>query len=288
MKYQRLKTYLTIRLMVCGVSFLGGCGGRQAGEDTGVSEAQSVEKDAVELPGGAYVSEERKDSEKEDSFDFDGQAEEADSQDGQEKTLNEFPSTTVDAEEADEGVAGEPAIGRSLTADELSEYTDWVQEASNYGFLLSEWQSPEQINLFEVFYNGAGISHEGTEEEKQAFLERYEREQIETDFFAMSREDVSVLLLEKVGLSYDEILAKGNNSMEEFYFPETDSFCLEVGDTNRMQLICTDGVENAEGTIITLYVQGNDWVKECEVKVEKDSGKFLGNHIMEGDILSAQ
>lgn len=296
MKCGKDKACLTIGLLLCAVGLFAGCGSNQAGEGTesgGGSKAEETPSEAVqtgdmtELPGGAYVSDESADDGKEKSFDSDDM-DDTGSQPGRQEQLNDFPSDTVNAAEADEGVVEEAAIGKSLTTDEMLEYTDWVQEPSNYGFLLSEWQSPEQINLFEVFYNGAGISREGTEEEKQAFLDRHGWERIETDFFAMDKEDVSALLLERAGLSYDEILAKGNNSLEEIYFPETDSFCLEVGDTNRIQFICTDGVENAEGTIVTLYFQGSDWVKECEVRVMKDGRQILSNHIMEGDILSVQ
>lgn len=182
---------------------------------------------------------------------------------------------------------GDEAGDRNLTDDELQEYTDWVQEKSNYGFLLSDWEDPAQINLFEVFYSGAGISHAGTEEQIQAFLNRYEAEGLETDFWSIDKADMNAFLTEKVGLSYDELLAEGNNSIEGIYYPETDSFCLAAGDTNYCMFTCTDGVLNEDGTIVTLHFEGDYWVSKCETKVNIAGGakSMISNHIMEGSIL---
>lgn len=174
--------------------------------------------------------------------------------------------------------------GRRLTSEELAAYTEWVQDVSNYGFLLSDWENPAQINLYQVFYCGAGISREGTEEEKQAHMARWDQPEIYTDFWAMDKADVDALLTEKVGFTYDELVAEGNKGMEEDYYAETDSFCVEAGDTNYCEFLCTDGFMDEDGTTVTLYCDGDDWVRTCEVKVSVagDQRTFLGNHIAEG------
>ncbi|MDE6388458.1 MAG: hypothetical protein K2L82_11710 [Lachnospiraceae bacterium] len=224
---------------------------------TGCSKAQETS----ELPGGAYISEESTGDDAEDMA----------------------KETNLPTDEEQIGEIG----GRRLTEAELQEYTEWVQEKSNYGFLLSDWEDPAQINLFEVFYGGAGISHAGTEEQIQAFLNRYGQEELYTDFLVMDKADMNVFLAEKVGLSYDELLAKGNNSIEGIYYPETDSFCIEAGDTNYCMFTCTDGVLNEDGTIVTLDFEGDYWVSKCEVKVNiiGDTKVIVSNHILEGSIL---
>lgn len=184
----------------------------------------------------------------------------------------------------------EEAGGRKLTEAELQEYTGWIQDVSNYGFLLSDWKNPTQINLFEVFYGGAGISHEGTEEQIQAYLNRYEEEGIYTDFWVIDKADMDIFLLEKVGLTYDELLMKGNESLEGIYYPETDCFCLQAGDTNYCMFTCTDGVLNEEGTEVTLQCEGDYWVSKCEVVVNIVGGTkaIVSNHIIEGSILEEE
>lgn len=177
-----------------------------------------------------------------------------------------------------------PENGRRLTEEELAEYTEWIQEFSNYGFLLSDWKSPEQIDLYQVFYSSAGVGRPGTEEEEQAHLARWNYAEIETDFGAVDKAAVDALLLEKVGFTYDELVAKGSEGMKDWYYEETDSFCSESGDTNYCRFGCTDGVMNEDGTAVTLQFEGDDWVRTCEVKVSVEAGqrRFLSNHIAEG------
>lgn len=195
-----------------------------------------------------------------------------------------------DDEQAESVTAGEETVGRKLTEAELQEYTEWIRDKSNYGFLLSDWENPTQINLFEVFYGGAGISHEGTEEQIQAYLNRYEEEGIYTDFWVIDKADMDIFLLEKVGLTYDELLMKGNESLEGIYYPETDCFCLQAGDTNYCMFTCTDGVLNEEGTEVILQCEGDYWVSKCEVVVNIVGGTkaIVSNHIIEGSILEEE
>lgn len=252
-------------------------------------------EETPELPGSAYVSDEgaqvAANNEAANSEAVDNNVTADEEQVGEQQTdisqIDGEPSHVQDAEEPQTDVLEVPEGGRRLTEAELQEYTEWVQEKSNYGFLLSDWENPTQINLFEVFYSGAGISHAGTEEQIQAFLNRYGQEELYTDFRVIDRADMNVFLAEKVGLSYDALLAKGNTSIEGIFYPETDSFCLETGDTNYCMFTCMDGVLNEEGTIVTLYFEGDYWVSKCEAKVNivGDTKEIVGNHIIEGSIL---
>lgn len=203
---------------------------------------------------------------------------------------SEAPSPSLDEGQADADAEGVPKNGRRLTSEELAEYTAWVQDVSNYGFLLSDWENPTQINLYQVFYCGAGISREGTEEEKQAHMARWNQPEIYTDFWAMDKADVDALLTEKVGFTYDQLVAEGNQGMEENYYAETDSFCVEAGDTNYCQFLCTDGVMDEDGETVTLYCDGDDWVRTCEVRVnvEGERKTFLDNHIAEGAVRNTE
>lgn len=202
----------------------------------------------------------------------------------------EEPSQVTEDGETDQDLAEEPESGRHLTPEELAEYTEWVQDVSNYGFLLSDWENPAQIDLYQVFYCGAGISREGTEDEKQAHMARWDQPEIYTDFWAIDKTDVDALLTEKVGFTYDQLVAEGNRGMEENYYAETDSFCVEAGDTNYCRFLCTDGAMNEDGTTVTLYCDGDDWVRTCEVKVSIEAGqrRFLSNHIEEGWFLNTE
>lgn len=240
----------------------------------------------TEIPGGAYVSNEESDSDGADNEDIQpGDAEEKN--DALQEMGEPAPAEEKQPDKAELDI---PENGRRLTAEELAAYTEWIQDISNYGFLLSDWENPAQINLYEVFYNGAGVARGGTEEEKRAHMERNDQPEIYTDFIAMDKADVDAVLLEKVGLTYDELVVKGSRGMEDAYYAETDSFCLERGDTNYFPFVCKDGVINEEGTVVTLRFNGDDWVRTCEVKVNiaTEPWHFLESHIVEGMVLDSE
>lgn len=277
---KRRKKYVPAVLLLTGgvcIGMLTACGGtqeteaqiRDSGEGTDDVQTDGVQDDAAQT----------------DEIGIDGTPAEGD-QPVSTQTDGEASQAGGDGQTESDGMA-EDVGGRKLTEAELQEYTEWIQEVSNYGFLLSDWGDPTQINLFEVFYGGAGISHEGTEEQIQAYLNRYEEEGIYTDFWVIDKTDMDIFLLEKVGLTYDELLMKGNESLEGIYYPETDCFCLQAGDTNYCMFTCTDGVLNEEGTEVTLQCEGDYWVSKCEVVVNIVGGTkaIVSNHIIEGSIL---
>ena len=60
---------------------------------------------------------------------------------------------------------------RDLTSEELREFTRWINQGSNcgnYGFLLSEYTRPEDVDLSQVFYAGAGIENMPLSEAERA------------------------------------------------------------------------------------------------------------------------
>ena len=199
------------------------------------------------------------------------------------KTENSSQQSTD--EQSDDEIETEPLIGRKLTPEELQIYTELLQDRSNYGFLLSNWDDPTEINLFEIFYNGATIYRVGTEAEIEAFLARNQQDALYTDFWVIDKTAMNNFLLEKVGLTYDAYVMKGGKSMDDDYYAEFDSFCWEAGDTNYCMFVCTDGVENEEGTIVTLrYEATYSWIQKGEVQMHKD-GRFIYNHVLKGEIL---
>ena len=98
---------------------------------------------------------------------------------------------------------------RSLSSEELSELTEFVTEADgygNYGFLLSVYDSPEKIDLDEVFYTGAGIKTEPlSSEEEKAFLNAVGDEEIYTDVVKLTTSQINDVLLRRTGLSYEQM-----------------------------------------------------------------------------------
>lgn len=258
--------------MVC-MGLLFGCGADREAESTGAQESEmenalKTEQDAQEnLTEEGNLTEDQESAEDRGSITEDSAGQDEDGDGGQKE--------------------------RKLTQEELAEYTKWLNQRDNYGFLLSDWNTPEQINLLEVFYNGAGISQQATEEQIQIYLKQEGQEELYTDFWVITHEKINDFMLEKLGLTYDELTAKGNLSFEDAYLVDADCFAMEVGDTNYTQFEAVSGTENEEGTIITLHYRNThlstiewvEWVEAGEVVITKDSRQFLSNHIVEGAIL---
>ena len=133
---------------------------------------------------------------------------------------------------ADEG-------GREITAEEMQYFSEFVQTDHNYGFLLSFYDTPADVNLNEVCYNGLGASSVSgiSEEEKEAYKETVEWGDIYTDFFRITTAQLNEFLLEKTGLSYEQM----HDTLNWTYLPEYDAYYSDHGDTNYRIFNCTGG-----------------------------------------------
>ena len=88
------------------------------------------------------------------------------------KDTTEQEQRREEKEESFEASALESAE-RELTSEELREFTGWLNESKNgnYGFLLSEYTRPEDVDLFQALYTGAGMETMPlSSEEEKAYL----------------------------------------------------------------------------------------------------------------------
>ncbi len=135
--------------------------------------------------------------------------------------------------------------GRSLDAQELDKFTAYVNEIDNYGFLLSVYEDPSELNLHEVFYSGAGIqTQQLNEAQKAAYLEAAETEEVYTDITCLHTDQLDAFLLKKTGLTY----AQMKHPLEWVYLKDYDLYCMEHGDTNYCAFTCIAGSTADENT----------------------------------------
>lgn len=197
-------------------------------------------------------------------------------------------------EGAEQGAADENAVGESdaqdqdaaeltpLSEEEIQFFTDFIQKTENYGFLLSAYDTPEDVDLGEVFYSGAGIDEVMSDEEIEAYLTECRREEIYTDCVKVSRERLDAFLRAKLGIGLEEI----RTPFPWFYLSEFDSYYHEAGDTNYTRYDCVEGVR--EGDLYTLRFH-TDWFWEdprsdCETVIRKsgEEYQFVSNRYLDG------
>lgn len=168
---------------------------------------------------------------------------------------------------------------RPLSKEELRIFTNFVNLPENNGFLLSEYAKPEEVDLGEVLYNGAGMENAPlTEEERSAYLA--EGYGIETDITNLSGKQIDAFLQKKLGIT----LSDSKTGLEDwFYFEGNDCYLQQHGDTNWVRFVCTSGVEVGDGLFVLHCKAADDAVPDCMLTLQKadDSCRFVFNFFEE-------
>ena len=184
----------------------------------------------------------------------------------------EVPATVDTAEKkaGSEETTAETSEERDLTTEELRSFTDWIQRAENYGFLLSEYRDPKDADLGEIFYSGAGIATEPlTDVERQEYLEVSGREDIDTDCVRLTTEQINRVLTKRLGYTLDEM----SQELPWFYLEKAKVWVTEHGDTNYVNFTCVSGRELSAGVYELECVPGDasyrPYVHSCHLTLQE-------------------
>lgn len=169
---------------------------------------------------------------------------------------------------------------RQLKEEELRYFEQYLNQADNYGFLLSEYKTPEYLNLNEVFYSGAGLEQYAmTGEERDAFLNAVGQTEIMTDMVRLDKKQIDAFLLDKTGLTLDQM----KTGLGWVYLPQYDRYYTQHGDTNIRSFFCPKG--EADGNLYRIWCLSDGYTQfsqECMVTLKKESSgyQFLSNEII--------
>ncbi|MFQ7294451.1 MAG: YARHG domain-containing protein [Enterocloster aldenensis] len=169
---------------------------------------------------------------------------------------------------------------RQLKEEELRYFEQYLNQADNYGFLLSEYKTPEYLDLNEVFYSGAGLEQSAmTGEERDAFLNAVGQTEIMTDMVRLDKKQIDAFLLDKTGLTLDQM----KTGLGWVYLPQYDRYYTQHGDTNIRSFFCPKG--EADGNLYRIWCLSDGYTQfsqECMVTLKKESSgyQFLSNEII--------
>lgn len=190
-------------------------------------------------------------------------------------------------------------VTRPLTGEELAFFNteffnhdtdvDGVVRANPHNqFLTCLYNVPQEINLYDLFYDGGGVREAPSQEElEQLGVLAEDGSQIcPTDKF--TRADMDAFLLENTGLT----LAQTNQvDLDAFdYLPEYDAYYHTHGDTNYRSVTFTSG--QRRGDYIQLYWKdfyyGGE-TNECVTLLDRGDGQywFVSHLLLDGDVPSA-
>lgn len=160
-----------------------------------------------------------------------------------------------------------------MDSDALAELQKYLNEESSYGFLLSSYEQPQEIDLNQVFYAGAGFRQkEITEKERELLLDRLPVKAITMPVNKVREEDVEALLKQKTGLSHEEFLHPLGDLEEWARIGRYNSWYTLNAETNRRQILCTDAWEQGDQVIVH-YQLGKPVLHPSPDTADEASGK---------------
>lgn len=198
-----------------------------------------------------------------------------------EKAQNELSDQESEGQEVtDNQDVVEQEAWIELSDEELNSFTDFVNSIENYGFLLSEYTASTDVDLYEVFYCGAGISaHSLTDDELEAY-EQATDWTIELDVERLTTAQIDDFLIKKTGYSLEEM-------KEPFiwtYLEKYDAYIFQHGDTNYCSFTCTEGKRIDEDIFEIHYNPQQEYGVNAGILTLKRSGNdyiFVSNHFDE-------
>ena len=136
---------------------------------------------------------------------------------------------------------GNAQKARKLSDEECRELQNYINDIGNYGFLLSVYEKPQDLNAEQAFFTGAGLElMTPSEEEREAYMEETGEEDT-VNLFGMGAQQVSDYLQYKAGVSLDEL----TNQPGWTYLEDYDTFYQCHGDEETN--ICEYEVTDAAG-----------------------------------------
>lgn len=195
-----------------------------------------------------------------------------------EEAQNELPDQKSEGQEVtDDQDVAEQEVCIELSDEELDSFTDFVNSIENYGFLLSEYTAPTDVDLYEVFYCGAGISvHSLTDGELEAY-EQATDWTIELDVERLTTAQIDDFLVKKTGYSLDEM----KEPITWTYLEQYDAYIFQHGDTNYCSFICTGGKRIGEDIFEIHYSPQQEYGVNAGILTLKRNGDdyiFVSNH----------
>lgn len=170
-------------------------------------------------------------------------------------------------------------VEKMLTEEEVQYFENYLNQSDNYGFLLSVYEKPSEVDLEQVFYVGAGMQiTEMSEEECRAYLKAAGMEEIYTDVTHLTRTQIENFLQEKLGLGLQDM----ETPFSWVYVPEYDSYYHQAGDTNMISWDCVSGSVSEEIYRLKVDCPEYSWY-DCDVTLRKvgDGYQFVSNKLRE-------
>ena len=170
---------------------------------------------------------------------------------------------------------GKSRKARKLTDEECRELQNYINDTGSYGFLLSVYEKPQDLDAEQVFFTGAGLELiTPTAEEREAYREITGGAET-VNLFGISAQQATDYLQYKAGVSLDELTHKP----DWIYLEDYDTYYQCHGDeeTNICEYEVTDAA--VQGDYYRVHYRVRRYAPDldgglllgpyCEVETEK-------------------
>ncbi|MDE5892681.1 MAG: hypothetical protein K2H45_07155 [Acetatifactor sp.] len=167
-----------------------------------------------------------------------------------------------------------------LTESEIIEFnTGFFNSETNIMnnmLLSSEYMAPDEINLFQLFYNGIDGTEGQISEEELELLTEMDSAALNLDIMKISMNEMDNFLRKKMGIGLDETQKTGLNNF--YYLKEYDSYYVIAGDTNYERCTVLSGFWESDGRLRMVYTKEGERERwEVTLQKVKDGYLFVSN-----------
>lgn len=166
-----------------------------------------------------------------------------------------------------------PADLEAMSAENLNALQNDLNEKSSYGFLLSTYETPADINLSQVFYCGAGFKQEELEKkERKLLFDRIDEKNTSTPVFKVTDEQIDDLLARKAGITYEESSRKLDGEESWAHIGRYGAWYSVHRDSNQKYIQCSDAWTGGDICVVH-YVLTDDLSADITSAQEKGSSE---------------
>lgn len=166
-----------------------------------------------------------------------------------------------------------PADLEAMSAENLNALQNDLNEKSSYGFLLSTYETPADINLSQVFYCGAGFKQEELEKkERKLLFDRIDEKNTSTPVFKVTDEQIDDLLARKAGITYEESSRKLDGEESWAHIGRYGAWYSVHRDSNQKYIQCSDAWTGGDICVVH-YVLTDDLPVDLTPAQEKGSSE---------------
>ena len=162
---------------------------------------------------------------------------------------------------------------KEMGAEDLAALEEYLNESSSCGFLYSTYEEAADIDLNQVFYNGAGFKQEKLEEKEKELL--YDRSSVKDTSIPVTRvteEQIDDLLTRRAGITYEESNRKLDTEGTWVHIGRYKAWYLVHDDSDQMYIKCSDAWTGGDKCIVH-YELTDDPPSYSASSAEKDGGK---------------